>query len=89
MTIDPMTYGIVGGLFTAIRLIPQTVKSLHTKKVRDLSLWFCIILFFQDTFLMAYGASKPDWLIFWMNVPPLICTIIMLYCKWAYRNNIQ
>jgi uncharacterized protein with PQ loop repeat len=85
--LNPELYGVLGGIFTATRLVPQTYKSLKTKHVRDLSLGFCTILFFQDTLLMTYGATKPDWLIFWMNVPALICTLIMLWCKWIYRNN--
>jgi len=76
--------GIIAGILTSIRLVPQVYRSIKIKETRDISLWFLIILFFQALFLIFYGISKPDHLIIYMNILPLLCSIILLYLKVHY-----
>ncbi|MCJ7572452.1 MAG: SemiSWEET family transporter, partial [Candidatus Thermoplasmatota archaeon] len=78
-------FGIIAGILTSIRLIPQLYKSIKIKETRDISLWFLIILFFQALFLILYGITKPDMLITYMNILPLICGIILIYLKSKYK----
>ena len=78
-------FGGIAGILTSIRLIPQVYRSLKIKETRDISLWFLIILFFQALFLILYGITKPDILIAYMNIAPLICSVILLYLKRKYR----
>lgn len=78
-------YSLIAGILTSIRLIPQLIKSVRTKSTTDLSLYFLIILFFQAVFLMLYGLSKPDMAILYMNILPLLCSIILLYLKYKFR----
>jgi MtN3 and saliva related transmembrane protein len=78
--------GITAGVLGSIRLIPQVYKSLRTKHTRDLSVVFIIIVFFQSLFLVLYGMTKPDVFIFYGNIIPLICSVILLYLKWKYKR---
>jgi len=77
-------FGIIAAILTSIRLVPQVYRSLTIKETRDISLWFLIILFFQALFLIFYGISKPDSLIIYMNILPLLCSIILLFVKVHY-----
>ncbi|MFA6410194.1 MAG: SemiSWEET family transporter [Candidatus Buchananbacteria bacterium] len=78
-------FGVIAGILTSIRLIPQTYRSLKTKKTHDLSLYFVIILLFQAIFLILYGFEKPDRLIVFMNILPLVCSGVLLYLKIKYK----
>lgn len=77
--------GIVGGVLNTIRLIPQVYKSWTTKKTTDLSSYFVAILFFQSIFIILYGAYKPDNIILYTNISPLICSIILAGLKIRYK----
>lgn len=74
-------FGVIGGILTTIRLIPQTAKSLKTRKTEDLSSAFVVILFFQALFMIFYGIFKPDYLIIYMNLIPLVCSIVLWVLK--------
>lgn len=78
-------FGAIAGILTSIRLIPQIYKSLNTRKTRDLSFAFLIIVFFQALFLILYGIFKPEKFIFYMNILPFICSIILIYLKLKYK----
>ena len=76
-----VVFGVIAGILTSIRLLPQLYQSLKHRKTRDISIWFLIILFFQAFFLILYGLTKPDDLIVYMNVLPLVCIVVLLYLK--------
>jgi uncharacterized protein with PQ loop repeat len=78
-------FGIVGGVLNTIRLFPQVIKSWQTKKTQDLSGYFVAILFLQSVFLIAYGFAKPDKIIMYTNIAPLICAVILARLKIYYR----
>ncbi|MDX9913820.1 MAG: SemiSWEET family transporter [Candidatus Moranbacteria bacterium] len=78
-------FGIVGGVLNTIRLFPQVIKSLKTKKTQGLSGYFVAILFLQSVFLIAYGATKPDNIILYTNIAPLFCTVILAKLKIQYK----
>lgn len=77
-------FGIVGGVLNTIRLFPQVVRSLKTKKTQDLSGYFVAILFLQSVFLIAYGFTKPDNIILYTNIAPLFCAVILAKLKIKY-----
>lgn len=77
-------FGIVGGVLNTIRLFPQVIKSWKTKKTQDLSGYFVAILFLQSVFLIAYGFTKPDEIILYTNIAPLLCSIILARLKISY-----
>lgn len=78
-------FGTIGGVFTTIRLLPQVYTSLQLKETRDLSFTFLIILFFQAIFMILYGFTKPDNLIVYMNIIPLVCSVILIRLKFKYK----
>jgi|WetSurMetagenome_2_1015567.scaffolds.fasta_scaffold255678_2 uncharacterized protein with PQ loop repeat len=78
-------FGVVAGILNTVRLFPQVYKNWTTKKTRDLSGYFVTILFFQSVLIILYGAYKPDPIIFWTNVSPLICSVILATLKIKYK----
>jgi MtN3 and saliva related transmembrane protein len=77
--------GIAAGILNTIRLFPQVWKSWKTKQTRDLSGYFVAILFFQSVLIILYGIYKPDHIILWTNVSPLICSVILARLKLKYK----
>jgi MtN3 and saliva related transmembrane protein len=77
--------GSAAGVLNTIRLFPQVWKSWTTKKTRDLSGYFVAILFFQSILIILYGVYKPDHIILWTNVSPLICSVILARFKLKYK----
>ncbi len=56
---DPwVIVGIFGVIFTSLQLLPQVIKSLRTKSVRDLSLGLSVIV----------GLSALTWLIYAIHI---------------------
>lgn len=78
-------FGVLGGILNTVRLLPQVRKSWKTKKTGDLSGYFVIILFLQSVCLIAYGFFKPDKIILYTNIVPLICAAVLGWLKSRYR----
>jgi len=78
-------FGIIGGILNTIRLVPQVYKSWTTKRTGDLSGYFIAILFLQSVFIILYGFFKPDHIILWTNVSPLVCSIVLGFLKSKYK----
>jgi len=76
--------GITAGVLNTIRLVPQVYKSWTTKETEDLSGYFLLILFLQSVCLISYGWLKPDYYIVYMNVSPLLCSLILAKLKMKY-----
>jgi len=77
-------FGITAGVLNTIRLVPQVWKSWTTKKTGDLSGYFLLILFLQSVCLISYGWLKMDYYIVYMNVSPLLCSLILAKLKVKY-----
>ena len=78
-------FGIIAGVFTSIRFLPQVYKSMKTRHTRDLSLMFLYFVSAQSLFLILYGITKPEYFVLYMNVFPLICAIYLIILKFKYR----
>lgn len=76
--------GIAAGVLNTIRLVPQVYKSWTTKETADLSGYFLVILFLQSVCLISYGWLRLDYYIVYMNVSPLLCSIILAKLKIKY-----
>jgi MtN3 and saliva related transmembrane protein len=79
-------FGVIAGIFTSVRFIPQVYRSLTTKKTRDLSLTFLYFVSAQSIFLILYGITRPDFYVLYMNVFPLICALFLIYLKLKYSD---
>lgn len=78
-------FGVLGGILNTIRLLPQVHKSWSTKKTHDLSGYFVGILFFQSVCLILYGFTKPDNIILYTNIVPLVCAVVLAVLKHKYH----
>jgi MtN3 and saliva related transmembrane protein len=50
--------GIIAGIFTLFTYVPQSIKTIQTKKTRDLSLFTLILLSSSAILWVAYGIGK-------------------------------
>ena len=56
----PTTIGLVAGTLTSIAAIPQVIKTLKTRHVRDISIWQPLLLAFGVALWMVYGILIND-----------------------------
>jgi MtN3 and saliva related transmembrane protein len=78
-------FGVIAGVFTSFRFVPQVYRSFTTKKTRDLSLAFLYFVSAQSLFLMLYGITRPDNYVLYMNIFPLICALFLIVMKLKYH----
>ena len=68
-------------ILTAIQLFPQVYQTLKTRKVRDLSLSFSLLIAAGCLLWLAYGIHIQDWPIIIANAINLIGASILVYLK--------
>jgi MtN3 and saliva related transmembrane protein len=78
-------FGMIASILTSVRFIPQVYKSFTSRHTRDLSMMFLYFVGAQSLFLMLYGLTKPDSLVFYMNILPLISVLFLVYLKLKYE----
>lgn len=81
---SPTTIGLVAGTLTSIASIPQVIKTLKTRHVRDISVWQPLLLAFGVALWMIYGILISDVPLIVSNITPLICNIILTGMKIRY-----
>ncbi len=83
----PTTIGLVAGALTSIAAIPQVIKTLKTRHVRDISIWQPLLLAFGVALWMIYGILINDFPLIVANIIPLICNVILTGMKMRYGND--
>ena len=83
----PITIGLVAGTLTSIAAIPQVIKTLRTRHVRDISIWQPLLLAFGVALWMIYGILINDFPLIVANIIPLICNVILTGMKIRYGND--
>lgn len=78
------TIGLVAGTLTSIAAIPQVIKTLQTRHVRDISVWQPLLLSFGVALWMIYGILISDLPLILANITPLVCNIILTAMKLRY-----
>jgi MtN3 and saliva related transmembrane protein len=78
------TIGLVAGALTSIAAIPQVVKTLQTRHVRDISIWQPLLLSFGVALWMIYGILINDLPLICANITPLVCNVILTVMKLRY-----
>ena len=78
------TVGLVAGTLTSIASIPQVVKTLKTRHVRDISVWQPLFLAFGVALWMVYGILINDLPLILANITPLICNAVLTGMKIRY-----
>lgn len=83
----PTTIGLVAGTLTSIASIPQVIKTLKTRHVRDISIWQPLLLAFGVALWMIYGILINDLPLILANITPLICNAILTVMKIKYGRD--
>jgi len=82
--VTPTTIGLVAGTLTSLASIPQVVKTLKTRHVRDISVWQPLLLAFGVALWMIYGILINDLPLILANITPLICNAVLTGMKIRY-----
>ena len=83
----PTTIGLVAGSLTSIAAIPQVIKTLQTRHVRDISIWQPLLLAFGVALWMLYGILINDFPLIVANITPLICNVVLTGMKIRYGKD--
>lgn|GEM_PF-389259 len=78
--------GLLAGVFTALSMLPQVIKTLKEKKAEDVSPLMLITLISGLTLWVFYGTLKNDLPIFFTNGFSLLLNFFMLFLRWKYRE---
>ncbi|MBU4472779.1 MAG: SemiSWEET transporter [Candidatus Omnitrophica bacterium] len=84
-----MFWSIIGStaaVFTMFAFIPQIIKALKTKSVKDVSLVTLLQLSLGVTLWIAYGIHLKDAIIITANSITLVTLIILLCLYFNYRR---
>ena len=81
---SPATIGFVAGTLTSIAAIPQLIKTLQTRNVRDISVWQPLLLSFGVALWMIYGILICDLPLILANITPLVCNVALTGMKIKY-----
>lgn len=83
------TIGLVAGTLTSIAAIPQVIKTLKTRHVRDISIWQPLLLAFGVALWMVYGILISDFPLIVANITPLACNVMLTGMKLRYDREDQ
>lgn len=82
----PTTIGLIAGTLTSIASIPQVIKTLQTRHVRDISVWQPLLLAFGVALWLIYGILIGDVPLILANITPLICNVVLTGMKIRYSK---
>ena len=77
--------GFIGMIFLNICYLPQFIRTIKTKKVKDVSTTYYLCLFCGLTMYLIYSIINRDIVYFISNVSSLTQTTIMLFLIRKYR----
>ena len=79
--------GIFGSLLVGFSFIPQTYKTLKTKKSKDISKLFVITNIISSTCMLIFGIRRNILPIMIANGSVFINALILFYCVIFYSND--
>jgi MtN3 and saliva related transmembrane protein len=85
--VSPTTIGLVAGALTSLAAVPQVIKTLKTRHVRDISIWQPLLLSIGVALWMFYGILINDLPLIVANITPLICNLLLTGMKLYYGRN--
>lgn len=77
---------VLAGFLWAIELVPQIIKTVRTKSVKDFSLVFFVVCLFAYIVYLIGNALLRNWVIFFAHIPSLIMNAVMVFLIIAYRK---
>ena len=84
---SPTTIGLVAGTLTSLAAIPQVIKTLRSRHVRDISIWQPLLLSIGVALWMFYGILISDLPLIVANIIPLACNLLLTGMKLYYGKN--
>ncbi|MDU0459410.1 MAG: SemiSWEET transporter [Geobacteraceae bacterium] len=84
---SPTSIGLVAGTLTSLAAIPQVVKTLRSRHVRDISVWQPLLLSIGVALWMVYGILIGDMPLIVANITPLVCNLLLTGMKIYYGKN--
>jgi MtN3 and saliva related transmembrane protein len=81
--------GLIAGICTTISFVPQIIKIIRTKHVRDLSLYMYIILTTGVFLWLIYGVLIREAPVILANSVTFVLCLFVLVAKIAYRRKDQ
>jgi len=78
--------GIVAGIFTALSLMPQLIKTFKTKKVEEISALMLITLMCGVGLWIYYGILRNDLPIIITNAFSFTLNVLLIILRWKYSK---
>jgi MtN3 and saliva related transmembrane protein len=79
--------GYVAGSLMSIVSVPQIIKSLKTKSVKDLSFLTLALLVIGSTLWMVYGFLITSWPVIIMDLIAIFINLFLLIIKIKYEHS--
>ena len=77
---------VIAGCLWAIELIPQLARTLRTKKVHDISLFFLTLCFIAYVLFIIGCYLIENWFLFFAHLIPFVNVSILLYLVLKYKG---
>ena len=87
MTLLAEMIGYAAAVVGTSLMLPQLIKSIRSKKVRDLSYGMLILYFFNCLLWMVYGLLILAWPVVICNAIAFVISIVQLVIKIIYDGN--
>ena len=84
---SPTVIGLVAGTLTSLATIPQVIKTLKTRHVRDISIWQPLLITIGVALWMIYGILIYDLPLIIANITPLVCNALLTGMKIYYGRS--
>lgn len=83
---NPTWLGLAAGLLTSIAAVPQVIKTLRSRHVRDLSIWQPLLLSVGIALWLIYGILINDTPLIVANITPLVCNFMLTFMKIRFKH---
>ena len=84
---DADILAIVAGVLTSLAMLPQLMKVIKEKNVKNLSIKMLLLLIGGLTLWIIYGIYEGDWAIIFFNALALVIDSILLLYLVKYKKN--
>ncbi|MGH1519899.1 SemiSWEET transporter [Chryseobacterium sp. JK1] len=83
---DVNILGIIAGILTSVSMIPQLVKVIREKDVKDISLLMLLVLISGLSLWVWYGLEKDELPIILSNAFAVLVNLSLLTCYMIYHK---
>ena len=83
---DENILGIIAGILTSVSMIPQLIKVIREKDVKDISLLMLLVLISGLSLWVWYGFKKDELPIILSNAFAVLVNLSLLTCYMIYRK---